>query len=1500
MESDPLAIARVREVLPFSFAIDLASDRQSIKARLSESSYDLILVEPWHEGPDGLELKSWLLELDIPKPFAILTSKRDIFSNAWLEEKGAVEFLQKSEAVYAHLASICRFLIRNYRVKTQDPVELPNSLIVFDRDLMVRSFNSSAQVYIRELTGHELAIGLSARNYLIQEDITFLEDLIANARNDGKEQWTFPMPISNGGLHWLEIDVNLLFGDDHQVSAICVLIQDLSLLRKTEDNLRQQEATLRALINASPGATFLLDMDGTIIAANELMATRFGKRHDEFIGAKILDIVAPDLVQSRRNAMNQVVETGKPVEITDFSMGRYLRSHIYPVIGENGVPNRVAIFVFDVTDQVKATEVFQRRDKILQAVNFASEQFLQAASWRDRIQEVVIRWIEATATSRVLIYKQEVDSTGKRNLSLQYGWDFTGDVLSEIPEAYRNFSMEAAGLGEWEDVLGRGEIVQVKMPEPNEALYHLFEQNQTKSLLLVPVMLDGKIWGQIDFIDSRVVRDWSASEQDAVKTTAHILSAALRRERDEMSRAALLNALPDLMFLYDRNGTHMDYHTQDPALLAVPPEQFLGKKIEDVLPESVAKVMRAALEQVMLTGIPQNYEYYLPLGNSRDWEGRMVRSGEGAVAIVRDVTERRRFEEELRQSEESVSALYEITASAVMSFDEKQQALLKMGCQRFEMESGFILRLNEGAFEVAQIHSPNQVYERYANLPLDESFSRDVIRSNQTLVLEDVIGTKWERHPAYRLHRLRSYIGAPLLVGGSLYGVLAFSSMQPHERAFSPAEDRFLHLMSQWIGLEQEREQHLGQLQGYADEISNKNRELAIARDEALEVSRLKSEFLATMSHEIRTPMNAVMGMTELLLDTTLDENQREYAETVRDSARLLLSLLKNVLDFSKIEAGKLVLEQVVFDPQKVLDETVSMLGPQALQKKIELNAFVSPQIPQRLMGDPIRFSQVLINLIANAVRFTNRGSVMVWSEMLSETCDSIELMIRVRDTGVGLPESMREKIFQPFTQADGSTTRHYGGTGLGLSIAKRLVEKMDGTLGVESVEGVGSVFWFTAKFQRVAGKDAGDVENPKFTLKPGQRVLVFESSEDARHLWQRYLEAWKIPFDLAGTPNEVIDHLNHATDGKYVYAFCILDYEGMRCMGGKSCTQTLNLIKANHSYAIMVTRMESRLRTQSIQQQSLIIGRLVRPFSRTAVESLLVDVLKDSHAQPVIPHEPKLPDLPINAEIKPLTTKMIMVAEDNLANQHLAAVQLQRLGYRVVTVATGARAVDELAQHYQDYGLVLMDLQMPEMDGFEATRMIRKAEEISGGHIPIVAMTASVMLEDQQQCLQAGMDDYISKPVLLDDLGKLFVRVFSSQILPKTSKTSIPDFKPEDQILDERILADLRSLNRKDEPDFFRQLVTIYLEDSNILMQTIRSVASLEEKDALRKAVHSMKGISSNLGGVQLANFCGLLENSLRSGKPLADGWLSILEKQYALTCEALKFESLKEYPET
>ena len=1023
-------------------------------------------------------------------------------------------------------------------------------------------------------------------------------------------------------------------------------------------------------------------------------------------------------------------------------------------------------------------------------------------------------------------------------------------------------------------------------------LFQLFEQNRVKSLLHVPVFLDNKFWGFIGFVDSNVIREWSALELDALMTAANIFSAALRRERDEQNRIGLLNALPDLMFQLDHNGVFVDYHpaTSDQRIMSL--DLFQGKQIEQVLTGDVAVLTRQVFEKVMLTGELQTYQFYLPMGDFLYWEGRMVPSGDGAVAIVRDITETRRFEDMLRQSEKAVSDLYEITSSNVLNFDEKQLALLQMGCQRFDMENGTILRKTTKGFTVVQIYSPSGIFEPYANISPKESYSHEVVESGETLAIEDASTSRWKDHAAYRIHKLRSFLGASLMVSGKLFGTLGFSSQKSHNQPFTEAEQRFLHLMAQWIGLELERQQNMIQLQENASEISRKNLELEGARDEALEVSRLKSEFLAMMSHEIRTPMNAIMGMTELLLESKLDVEQQEYAETGHDSARLLLSLLNNVLDFSKIEAGKLVLEQIVFDPQKLLFDAVAMFGLQAQQKKIRLDVFVAPQIPNRLKGDPTRLRQVVSNLVGNAIKFTDKGHVMVWCDIFNATPQSIELIVRVQDTGIGLSETSRNQIFQPFTQADGSMTRRYGGTGLGLTIAKHLVEKMDGSIGVDGESGKGATFWFTAKFPREDGKTQ-EVEKNALTIGDHDRLLVYDSLKEGRDLWQRYLEDWEIPFDLVETPKQVADRLILPADGKPAYFCIVIDSDGMQQAGGKVFSQIMEFVEAGRLKVILLTGFVKRIRGQNCPPE-LVLGRLTHPFSRSTMEKLLALVLGEGGGlnQELAAAKPSVqPEKAIN----PLTDKLIMVAEDNLANQYLAAVQLQHLGYRVVTVSTGARAVDELARHYPDFGMVLMDVQMPEMDGYDAARLIRKGEGIGGGHIPIVAMTANVLHDDRVACLEAGMDDYLTKPVLLDDLNKVLGRFFpKARPNPEAEPVNII-VNDHDLLLDEKILADLRSLNQPGKPDFLKQLTDLFLEDSKLLMDQIHSASDTGEWESLRKTVHSLKGISSNLGAARLAKTCGLVETCLRNNLPLADGWQVSLEKEYGLACDAFKQVTLE-----
>ncbi|WP_172797903.1 response regulator [Longilinea arvoryzae] len=1489
MESDPRAVERVNSALSSGFVVTSAADQPAAKACLEVTKFDLVLVEPWQVGTNGPELRAWLLDLDFPMPSVILTSRTFPIAIAMADRLDAVAILLKTETTYTDLATTCRQLVTKHRHMLQQALSIDNGMILLSPDLLVQSYDSNANQIFREMLGRDLAVGLAAGDVMAQGDFQFLKNLVDELIKKGQEKWVTPIPILLDHGRWIKTSFNLLYREKNRIDSICINFQDLTQSIDFQEKLRSREETLRTLINVYPASIFLIDPKGNILAANDGVSSWYRLPNEKFVETNIFDYLQSPVREFRQKIVEEIVKTGQTRTVTEFSQGRYLRTTVYPVFDDAGDVHQIGIFVVDVTEQKLADEVFKRRDAILEAVNFASEQFLWADSWRDRIQEVLQRWGEATATNRAFIYKRSLDDAGDAIYSLMYGWDSSGSIPDFAWKEFQNFSMKSTIYADIEEIINRGEAAQIKISEVGSGLFESFQEHKVKSLLVVPVMLSGDVWGFLGFGDSNTIREWSIIELDAVKTAAQIFSAALRRERDETSRAALLDALPDLMFLFNRNGEFVDYHTQDPSMLALPPEQFLGKKIGRALSGEVAKMTQKAFKQVMLTGVPMAYEYQLRIGNSQYWQGHMVRSGDGAVVIIHDITEQRRFEEELRQAEKVVSDLNEITSSSDLSFEKKQQELLKMGCQRFGVENGVILQPTADAFRIIQAYSPNRTYLPYTNLPTLESFSQQVIQSKKMLIVEDAAQDPlWKDHPVYLAHKLQSYMGAPLMMEGKLFGVLAFSSTQPHRKPFTMAEQRFLHLMAQWISLELEREQNIAQLQSYADEISRKNVELAEARDQALEVSRMKTEFLATMGHEIRTPMNAVMGMTELLLDSPLGPEQRQYAETARDSARLLLSLLNDVLDFSKIEAGKLVLQQVPFDPHKVLDEAVTMFGLQAQSKKIQLNVFISPQIPHLLQGDPVRFSQVVINLVANAIKFTDQGHVMVWCEVLNETPENVELMIRVRDTGIGLPDTFQDKVFQPFTQADGSTTRRFGGTGLGLSITKRLVEKMNGTIGFESKEGAGSVFWFTADFGRVEDASIEKMEAYRSGTTT-QKILVYESLTETRDLWQRYLEDWGIPFELVENPCQVIERLKTARDSGLNYAVCILDAEGLRSENNKFYSQVMRLLRAAQCRFILITSFEKRLRNPGNLPQELFCGRLSRPFSHNTIEKVLAGVLPDQFEHPST-EEAAPSSKDEGCGNQPLTDKLILVAEDNLANQHLVEVQLQRLGYEVVTVATGSQAVDELARRHDDYGMVLMDMQMPEMDGCEATCLIRKNEQATGRHIPVVAMTASAMHVDRQACLQAGMDDYIVKPVLMDDLRKVIARSLLSAEPDQATAPGSEEPAATDTLLDERVLTDLRSLNQPGQPDFLKQLIDIYLADSATLMQTIHDSAQKDEPESLRQAVHSMKGISSNLGAQRLSDLCWQIEYAIRNQVPLPDHWLVSMDREYALTCQALQ----------
>ena len=625
--------------------------------------------------------------------------------------------------------------------------------------------------------------------------------------------------------------------------------------------------------------------------------------------------------------------------------------------------------------------------------------------------------------------------------------------------------------------------------------------------------------------------------------------------------------------------------------------------------------------------------------------------------------------------------------------------------------------------------------------------------------------------------------------------------------------------------------------------------ELSRARDAALESARAKSEFLANVSHEVRTPLNGVLGMTELLLHTPLAPEQREYAEAIRSSGETLLAIVNDVLDLSRIEAGKLTIETIDFDLDDVLESVLETFVTRAAAKRLKLRSFISPDVIRHLRGDAHRIRQVLLNLVGNAVKFTDRGEVVVTVMQPERHDDSVIIRLLVTDTGIGIPAAVQHRLFNPFTQADGTTTRKYGGSGLGLAVSKQLTEAMGGEIGLMSIENEGSTFWFELPLETQPDSQqraAHPWDLARF------RALLVDGNEVNRFTIARHLTATGIRLDEVDSVADALAAIETQRYDLVVFEMQLPDDDGL------ALARAIRAHESAQNARLLLLTTFGRRRSDIVAFQAAGVDAfLLKPIRRTQLNDTATRLLAGEARPLEIPPRD-------DAATRAKCAKVLLV-EDNAVNQLVALGQLRRLGHDCVVASRGSEAID--AVRAGGFDIVLMDCQMPDMDGYEATRRIRQLEGPVSG-TPIIAITAHALPGERERCLVAGMNDYLAKPVTIDQLGAV-IRLWASK--PSAPADSTPEVIESDgddrYVLDRERVSSFLAISRS-QPGFLEGLVKTFRQDVPSRLDALRAAAASRHAHELALAAHALKSSSGSVGAKRMQSIAASLEENARAGR--------------------------------
>ena len=1205
-------------------------------------------------------------------------------------------------------------------------------------------------------------------------------------------------------------------GDPEYFEGFC---NDITEQRNMEEALKNSEQQYRTLIeNIQEGV--LIIIEDKIQFANQPFVRMIGKSHEEIIGHNINDFViteegsdnvfAPEQVCMKEGFCEYYVllkDTPQKPKTLHISSARI------DYMGKEAFLGTVR----DITEKRRATEELVHRDKFLEGVSRAMLELVTNTDFNTAINNSLGNIGRSTDVDRVYLFQNENDGNGGKMMSLKFEWTAEGiGKISDIPEML-HVSLDCFSK-EWFDTLSKGGFIDVLIKDLSDSERMNYESFGVKSLLAVPIQIKDYFWGFLGFNDCRTERTWSSSDESLLTAVAGGLGEAISRHEAEQELIKLSQVIeysPSCIAIFDLDG---NFEYINPSFLEKSGEFF---KEDGELKRLDVDKLDPAIKETVLSGNVFREEMKFEKGGDVTWLDTYIypiKNDTGKItnltSMQMDITERKNAEEKVRQYLALQKSILESAENvSISSLDRNYKYILYNKAHEDMTWKLWMMHPKIGGSQLDWLgHDPA---------------ARDAVKKQIDFVLSGKSMTNVE-----------AYFEKKLPDGHSVF--------VPYE--YSDKTDVCIYYENIHSPILTEEGEIIG-LTSFAFDITERVRaenELRSAKEGAEAATKAKSEFLANMSHEIRTPMNAIIGMTELALTNDLDQKLAEYLSIIRGSSQSLLQIINDILDFSKIEAGKMELEQTEYNLSEILDQIIDMFRNRAIEKDIEMIISADKGVPMMLLGDPLRISQILINLVSNAIKFTDIGSVIIKVEVKKRYDHLVQLLFSIADTGMGISKDKINKLFESFTQADGSTTRKFGGTGLGLAISRSLVELMGGEIWVESAEGKGSTFFFTIAAELQTKVKTKGLVLPKELSD--LNVLIVDDNDATRIVLSQMLSSFG--FRTVSVPGGVdaIKELKKRPGKKdKQFGLLMIDWK-MPDQNGIELAKEIKLNKEWGKIPVILMTAFGSVREINEAKNIGVDAFLFKPIKQSQLFDIIIDLFSGDPERKNLNRKELLTRESINRSF--VRGARVLLVEDNRINQKVATEILSQAGVNVEIASNGIEAIDAVKS--KTYHAVLMDVQMPEMDGFEATRRIRQDPRFMD--IPIIAMTANAMKGDREKCIESGMNDYISKPIHIEELFsvlKKWIEPGGFELSAEDAKqvTGNGHFPSELEGID--IKSALKRLENNKE--LYLELLQDFLQENKGFADKIRQSVKKHDKDTAHRMAHTLKGVAGAIGASDL-----------------------------------------------